>query len=68
MMTKEELKELSLEEVMKKLSDIDKELDFEDASIDETISKFEEAKLCYEVFQEKLEEIKSHVDEITGDE
>ena len=47
MMTKEELKELSLEEVMKKLSDIDKELDFEDASIDETISKFEEAKLCY---------------------
>ena len=66
MMTKEELKELSLEEVMKKLSDIDKELDFEDASIDETISKFEEAKLCYEVCQEKLEEIKSHVDEITG--
>lgn len=68
MMTKEELKELSLEEVMKKLSDIGKELDFEDASIDETISKFEEAKLCYEVCQEKLEEIKSHVDEITGDE
>lgn len=68
MMTKEELKELSLEEVMKKLSDIDKELDFEDASIDETISKFEEAKLCYEVCQEKLEEIKSHVDEITRDE
>lgn len=68
MMTKEELKELSLEEVMKKLSDIDKELDFEDASIDETISKFEEAKLCYEVCQEKLEEIKSHVDEITGEE
>ena len=68
MMTKEELKELSLEEVMKKLSDIDKELDFEDASIDETISKFEEAKLCYEVCQEKLEEIKSYVDEITGDE
>ncbi len=68
MMTKEELKELSLEEIMKKLSDIDKELDFEDASIDETISKFEEAKLCYEVCQEKLEEIKSHVDEITGDE
>lgn len=68
MMTKVELKELSLEEVMKKLSDIDKELDFEDASIDETISKFEEAKLCYEVCQEKLEEIKSHVDEITGDE
>lgn len=68
MMTKEELKELSLEEVMKKLSDIDKELDFEDASIYETISKFEEAKLCYEVCQEKLEEIKSHVDEITGDE
>ena len=68
MMTKEELKELSLEEVMKKLSDIDKELDFEDASIDETISKFEEAKICYEVCQEKLEEIKSHVDEITGDE
>ena len=68
MMTKEELKELSLEEVMKKLSDIDKELNFEDASIDETISKFEEAKLCYEVCQEKLEEIKSHVDEITGDE
>ena len=67
-MTKEELKELSLKEVMKKLSDIDKELDFEDASIDETISKFEEAKLCYEVCQEKLEEIKSHVDEITGDE
>ena len=68
MMTKDELKELSLEEVMKKLSDIDKESDFEDASIDETISKFEEAKLCYEVCQEKLEEIKSHVDEITGDE
>ena len=68
MMTKEELKELSLEEIMKKLSDIDKELDFEDASIDETISKFEEAKLCYEVCREKLEEIKSHVDEITGDE
>lgn len=68
MMTKEELKELSLEEIMKKLSDIDKELDFEDASIDETISKFEEAKLCYEVCQEKLEEIKSHVAEITGDE
>lgn len=68
MMTKEELKELSLEEVMKKLSDIDKELNFEDASIDETISKFEEAKLCYEVCQEKLEEIKSHVDEITGEE
>lgn len=68
MMTKEELKELSLEEVMKKLSDIGKELDFEDASIDETISKFEEAKLCYEVCQEKLEEIKSYVDEITGDE
>ena len=68
MMTKEELKELSLEEVMKKLSDIDKELDFEDASIDETISKFEEAKLCYEVCQEKLEKIKNHVDEITGDE
>ena len=68
MMTKEELKELNLEEIMKKLSDIDKELDFEDASIDETISKFEEAKLCYEVCQEKLEEIKSHVYEITGDE
>ena len=68
MMTKDELKELSLEEIMKKLSDIDKELDFEDASIDETISKFEEAKLCYEVCQEKLEEIKSHVEEITGDE
>ena len=54
--------------MMKKLSDIDKEVDFEDASIDETISKFEEAKLCYEVCQEKLEEIKSHVEEITGDE
>ena len=68
MITKEELKDLSLEEAMKKLSDIDKELDFEDASIDETISKFEEAKLYYEVCREKLEEIKSYVDEITGDE
>lgn len=68
MMTKEELKDLSLEEVMQKLNDIDKELDLSDTSIDESISKFEEAKLCYEVCQEKLEEIKSHVDEITGDE
>lgn len=68
MITKEELKDLSLEEVMQKLNDIDKELDLSDTSIDESISKFEEAKLCYEVCQEKLEEIKSHVDEITGDE
>lgn len=68
MITKEELKDLSLEEVMQKLNDIDKELDLSDMSIDESISKFEEAKLCYEVCQEKLEEIKSHVDEITGDE
>ena len=68
MITKEELKDLSLEEVMQKLNDIDKELDLSDTSIDESISKFEEAKLCYEMCQEKLEEIKSYVDEITGDE
>lgn len=64
MITKEELKDLSLEEAMKKLNDIEKELDFDNANIDEAISKFEEAKLYYEVCQEKLEEIKSQVEEI----
>lgn len=64
MITKEELKDLSLEEAMKKLNDIEKELDFDNVNIDEAISKFEEAKLYYEVCQEKLEEIKSQVEEI----
>lgn len=68
MITKEELKDLSLEEAMKKLNDIEKELDFDNVNIDEAISKFEEAKLYYEVCQEKLEEIKSQVEEIAGTE
>ena len=49
MITKEELKDLSLEEAMKKLNDIEKELDFGNINIDEAISKFEKAKLYYKV-------------------